>query len=133
MKNKYIIFFLIIYLGVYFLLSCDHTDPEVRKINKDYTLLTSHGEISLIHSADDGEIIRKNFVAYCVVGNTIILCEDSSGKYTIYTVDMNTKELTCDKSYSEILEEKEITTIDWEIIWIPISEFDADEVIRQCW
>ena len=116
------------------LVSCNHSDPEIKRINNNYCLATSPNGVILNWNPDDSDslesdriIIDKNFVAYTVQENNLLLCEQlEDNSQDFWSFDLETEDLKNYKKYSEFAKKFNISDDDWEALWIPRFKLQKD-------
>lgn len=103
----------------------DGTDPLAKVINEDFELWSmSREKVSLVKmdketsGVGDG-IIEKNFVAYDVKENVLILCEQiGEENQSFWTFDLKTEKLTGFNKYNELCSSIASEEFDWKPLWI---------------
>ena len=132
--NKIISLFLTI-VFVILIVSCDHTDPERKIINDRLHIITLQGEVALMEInhlykengevvilGDDEVIVKKNFVAYALYDDTVVLCEEKKGTQIFWTYEIKTEVLSEHTSYSNLCDFLSYNDFEWENLWV--AEFE---------
>lgn len=135
--KKFFSLFIIIIFTLLTMTSCDRGDPELKIINDRLHIITYQGEVALMEInhiykengevvilQDDKVIIQKNFVAYALHNDFVILCEEKGNLQIFWTYDIKTKLLNDYKSYSELCEFCSYNDFEWEKLWV--TEFNIN-------
>ena len=133
-----ILIFIFIFLTLILITGCDHSIPERKIINDRLHIITHQGEVALIEInhlykdngevislGDDKVIIQKNFVAYALHNDTVILCEEKGELQVFWTYGIKNKSLNEYESYSELCEFCSYNDFKWQNLWV------ADFYIKQ--
>lgn len=131
MKN-FVCFITLIIMVLIILCSCSYEDPEIKYITDNIFLATHLGEVALFEDnsiygkdgseicmGDDVIIIQKNFEAYTLFSETLILCEENNDLQFFWTYNLRTKELDSYSNYSELCEQLSCREFEWEKLWVP--------------
>lgn len=152
--TKYIITLLIIIIISTVCTACDNIDPETKVLNEKYRLSEDMDEVAILRRNDETSstwLTIKNFIAYCVSGDLVYLCEESVEKTMTEKISEDEKHLEVDyetqrywifnmsdESFIEMDmsngENKAIVEgLDWELLWggRTIQEENAGEEIYE--
>ena len=107
-------------------------DPETQVINDQYELdylfyLPNMSKEVALYKENDGILFVKNFIAYDVQNNILLLCEDKKDStYVYWPFDLDTEETDDPESvnadsYSEVsdmLKTLGLSEVAWEKLWV---------------
>lgn len=101
----------------------DYSDPECKTINDRLVIWTLHGQVALIEkgSIEEGDtvIIEKNFVAYSLYEDSVVLCEEKDdGAQRFWTYDIQSEELQEYASYVELNKTLPGNQLEWKLLWV---------------
>ncbi len=131
MKNIFILLLLsFLLIGVF--ASCDHHDPERKIINDRLHIITHQGEVALLKKGsqikengeveiwdDDKVIIQKNFVAYSLYEDFVVLCEEKDDDTQIFwTYEIQSEKLQEYSTYSELNKALPCNKLEWNPLWV---------------
>ena len=121
------------FLSISLLLTCcDHSDPEVKIINDRLHIITLQGEVALLKKGsqikengeveiwgDDKIIVQKNFVAYTLYEDFVILCEEKdNGSQIFWSYEIGTEALQEYPTYEDFCESFPGDSLKWETLWV---------------
>ena len=102
--------------------SCSSKDPEIKDINEQYSLLTMDGKVALLkyNENDSDEVIFcENFVAYTVIDNFLVLCEEPNESIQIFWIyDLEIGSYNCYDSYNSLLSALDFDDLNWTKLWV---------------
>lgn len=125
MKHMMLIVIFSLLIGT--LVGCDfwdYRDPERKIINDRLHIITHCGEIALLKKGlqiEEGDeiIIQKNFVAYSLYEDYVVLCEEKDdGSQVFWTYGIQSEELREYPSYAELNQALSGHQLEWKTLWV---------------